>query len=169
MPRARLRPPTPAQARAKVRELAAAGVDAIKAVIDRLMVPDATLDAEVLVAIADESSRLGLPLLVHAASVDAMLRAVEQGADRRELFYWLDGRIMVAPVEMRPVFSHGRPNSVGGADNYLSGPAGARNFDIATDGRILALKPRGGAGLGNREIRVVLNWTEELKAKVPAP
>ncbi|MDH4063796.1 MAG: hypothetical protein OEW19_05300, partial [Acidobacteriota bacterium] len=89
------------------------------------------------------------------------------GPDGRELFYWLDGRIMVMPVETRPVFSHGRPTSVGGAGNYLSGAVGVRNFDIATDGRILALKPSGEAGFGDREIRVVLNWTEELKSKVP--
>lgn len=72
----------PDQARAKVRELAAAGVDGIKAVIDRLAVPDTTLAADVLAAIADESSRLGLPLLVHAVTVDDMMRAVDAGADR---------------------------------------------------------------------------------------
>ena len=72
----------PDTARAEVGNLAEAGVDGIKAVLDRRIAPDALLSPEVLEAIGDETQRLGLPLFVHAATVDDMLDAVAQGADR---------------------------------------------------------------------------------------
>ena len=72
----------PEVARARVRELAAAGVDGIKAVYDRIIVRHAQLDEAVLSAISEETKQQGLPLLVHAETVDAMLRVVNLGADR---------------------------------------------------------------------------------------
>lgn len=66
-------------AREKVGELAAAGVDAIKAVYqDR---PDKLAD-NVLAAIADEADRHDLPLIVHAPVAADARRALELGADR---------------------------------------------------------------------------------------
>jgi hypothetical protein len=42
------------------------------------------------------------------------------------------------------------------------------NYDIAGDGRrLLMLKPAGGANQTTPPINVVLNWTEELKQRVP--
>ena len=44
------------------------------------------------------------------------------------------------------------------------GPTSA-NYDVSADGqRFLMLKP---VGLASTQINVVLNWFEELKAKVP--
>ena len=43
------------------------------------------------------------------------------------------------------------------------------NYDIARDGkRLLMLKPSGGANQTTPPINVVVNWAEELKARVPA-
>ncbi len=72
----------PQTARTEVGNLAEAGVDGIKAVLDRTIEPDATLSPEVLEAIGDETERLGLPLFVHTSTVRDMLDAVAQGADR---------------------------------------------------------------------------------------
>ena len=53
-----------------------------------------------------------------------------------------------------------------------AGPNGVRNHDIARDGRVIAVVPSGqtpsvtGAPAAP-QIQVVLNWFEELKAKVP--
>ncbi len=68
-------------ARARVRELAEAGVDAIKAVYQTWGGPASKLADDVLAAIADEAQLHGLPLVVHALPQDA-LRAVELGAKR---------------------------------------------------------------------------------------
>jgi serine/threonine-protein kinase len=88
------------------------------------------------------------------------------GPGGRELFYWLNGRIAVAPIELQPAFAVGKPVPVSAAE-YYTGPAGVRSFEVAADGRILALKLSDEVGLSGREIRVVLNWTDELKQQVP--
>lgn len=72
----------PEIARTKVREFANANVDGIKVVIDRTIVPDATLSDVVLAAIIDEAHAAGLPVLVHAETVEDMINAVNHGADR---------------------------------------------------------------------------------------
>lgn len=72
----------PAIARALVRDLAHAGVDAIKAVVDRQIVPDIRLDEAVLAAIVEEAHFQGLPAFVHAETVEDMLTAARLGADR---------------------------------------------------------------------------------------
>ncbi len=68
-------------ARARVRELAEAGVDAIKAVYEAGPGTASKLADDVLAAIAEEAQLHGLPLIVHAGAEDA-LRAVELGAKR---------------------------------------------------------------------------------------
>ena len=68
------------EARAKVREQAAAGVDVIKVVYDGSR--GAKLEDAVLRAITDEAQRSEVPVIVHALSVEDMVRAVELGADR---------------------------------------------------------------------------------------
>lgn len=69
----------PANARAKVRELADAGVDAIKVFVDDA---GAELNDEVFAAIADEADTLGLPTMLHAHRVENMLAGVRLGANR---------------------------------------------------------------------------------------
>ena len=68
-------------ARAAVRELANAGVDAIKAFYDSVL-GGAQLDDEVLAAIADEAQTLDLATMVHALTVEDLQKAVELGAAR---------------------------------------------------------------------------------------
>ena len=63
-----------------MREQAAAGVDVIKVVYDGSR--GAKLDDEILRAITDEAQRNQVPVIVHALSVDDMVRAVELGANR---------------------------------------------------------------------------------------
>jgi enamidase len=71
----------PEAARAAVRQAVAEGADFIKVVIDRAIVPNAVVSDAVLEAIGDESERAGVRMVVHALSVDDMMRAVDAGAD----------------------------------------------------------------------------------------
>ncbi len=81
----------PDQARAKVRELAAAGVDAVKVVYDDEIVPDVRISDEVVAAIAEEATAQGLTLYAHISTIDeTALRIVELGA-----------RAFVHPVSLR--------------------------------------------------------------------
>lgn len=71
---------TPEQARAKVREVAAAGVDAVKLVYDDRIVPDVRIDDDVVAAIADEARLNDLVLFAHITTADeTTLKLVELG------------------------------------------------------------------------------------------
>jgi len=61
---------TEEEARAKVRQLAAAGVDALKLVYDNIIAPVVTIDDGVVAAIADEASRHDLQLFAHLSSTN---------------------------------------------------------------------------------------------------
>lgn len=67
------------EARGHVRTLAAAGVDAIKILIDN---KGNDLDAAVIAAIADEAGAQGLPAYLHAHRVEDMMKGVRTGVDR---------------------------------------------------------------------------------------
>ena len=69
-------------AREKVRELAEAGVDAIKAVYQATPTPTSKLADDVLAAIAEEAQLHNIPLIAHAPVIEDALRAVELGAKR---------------------------------------------------------------------------------------
>ena len=83
---------------------------------------------------------------------------------RNELFYRNGEKVMVVETTTRPTFSASNPKVLfeGSYATYQSMP----DYDVTPDGqRFLFLK----AGeQPQSEISVVLNWTEELKQKVPA-
>jgi len=72
----------PSQAQARVAEIAALGVDAIKVVYDSNIVPSVRLDDQVFEAIAEEARRQNLDTIVHVGTVEEMLTVVRLGADR---------------------------------------------------------------------------------------
>jgi eukaryotic-like serine/threonine-protein kinase len=86
-----------------------------------------------------------------------------------ELFYGSPtGAIMAVPVQLSPTFSFGTPKKVFDWPT-LSIPGLARTFDVSRDGRRFLMIKEGSAGVESRTsaISVVLNWMEELKAKLP--
>ncbi len=85
--------------------------------------------------------------------------------DGRELFYVPQvGRLVVVSVQTRPGFSFSDPVPVP-RRFAVSSPATQRPWDVAPDGRILSVFDEG--QMMEAEIRVVLNWFDELRAKVP--
>ena len=88
----------------------------------------------------------------------------------RELFYLEGGNTMVAvSVQMNEsTFSAGNPAKLF-EGRYFSGPAG-RLYDVTRDGqRFLMIKNTVAANQTAAPLGmvVVLNWTEELKQRVP--
>ena len=81
-------------------------------------------------------------------------------ADGRELSYWSGERTMVVAVQTNPVLRLGRPQVVD--DAYQRGYPG-----LTTDGRRLRLSPR--TTEGPPELRIILNWFEELERLAPHP
>ena len=88
--------------------------------------------------------------------------------DGSELFYREGRRMMSVSIDsesgLRP-----RPEVVF-EGTYLPPGAGGRNYDVAPDGRFLMLKAADETGEAPpAQITVVLNWFEELTARVPIP
>jgi eukaryotic-like serine/threonine-protein kinase len=88
--------------------------------------------------------------------------------DGKEIVGIVRGRIFAVPVTTQPRFELGKPVEFN--RNFTDGgPLTVRNFDLMPDGRLLTI-PFAGVRLGaltNRQFQVVLNWTEELKQRVP--
>ena len=86
----------------------------------------------------------------------------------RELFY-LDssGAMIAVPIQTTPTFSAGVPTKLF-EGQWFRGQAG-RTYDVAQDGRFLMIKDAatGDQGATSPTMTVVVNWVEELKAKLP--
>jgi Tol biopolymer transport system component len=96
--------------------------------------------------------------------------------DGRELFYMIGGtvRLMAASVTTQPAFALGNPVRLGRTVGWIDSFADtATQWDVLPDGRFIGRTPigviseNGGQAGPAGEIRVVLNWTEELKERVP--
>ena len=86
----------------------------------------------------------------------------------RELFYTdYNSAMMVATVQTSPVFSACKPIKLFDQTIATLG-AGTPTYDVSPDGRFLLIKP---GPVSDRNpsptITVVVNWTEELKQRVP--
>ena len=75
---------------------------------------------------------------------------------------------MAVTVTMEPTFTVTNPVVVPRGFGMAS-PGTSRTFDNMPDGRIVSVGPTGQSQRGSApvQIRVVVNWFEELKAKVP--
>ena len=83
--------------------------------------------------------------------------------DGTELFYRSGDKIMVVPIKTRPTFKAGKPRVL-----FEGFPFKGR--DISPDGQRFLMMKQGGATGSDRkgsQINVVLNWSEELKRRVP--
>lgn len=88
--------------------------------------------------------------------------------DGREIFYRNDARMMAVEVTTGPTFSAGTPRALFEMPSTPTFRWGIRNYDVHPDGqRFLVVEDE----IGDRAvpIRIVLNWAEELKARVPVP
>ena len=87
--------------------------------------------------------------------------------DGTELFFRDGDRMMAVDVETGSAFAAGRPQILF-EESYQADPAGEGypNYDVASDGRFLMIKADAPAV---PQINVVLNWDQELLARVPIP
>ena len=93
------------------------------------------------------------------------------GRDGSELFYRNGNRLMVVAVDTEPGFSADAPTLLFENDFVLdnaSGGGGNANYDVSSDGVFVFVEDLGSQDAAP-ELRLVLNWFEELKARVPVP
>ena len=88
--------------------------------------------------------------------------------DGRELFYDNGNFLMGVPIDTKASFSPGTPRVLFPSAYFHGASFGGRAWDIAPDGRFLMLKEGASTtSTAAAEIIVVLNWTEELKQRLP--
>jgi Tol biopolymer transport system component len=91
--------------------------------------------------------------------------------DGKRLFFAFAAQVFAVDVQTTPTFVAGQPTDIDTAGIFPS-QAFFRNFDLMPDGkRLLVILPHDASDGPARQapqINVVLNWVEELKAKVPA-
>jgi dipeptidyl aminopeptidase/acylaminoacyl peptidase len=86
----------------------------------------------------------------------------------REIFYRSGDRMMAVDITTQQSFSAGRPKMLF-EGRYQPTPLQRANYDVSPDGqRFLMVKPTAAQEAAPTQINVVLNWTEELKRRVPA-
>ena len=82
-------------------------------------------------------------------------------ADGRELYYRNGDTMMVVTVNTGAIFAAGTPEVLfNGAYNNIN-----NDYDVSADGRFLMVRPDPNATADR--LQVVLNWVEELTARVP--
>ena len=87
--------------------------------------------------------------------------------DGRELFYRNGDKLMAVEIETQPMFRAGIPRLLF-ERRWNRGQFSRGEYDISPDGkRFLMIKPVDPEESPPTQINVVLNWFEELKAKVP--
>jgi Tol biopolymer transport system component len=91
------------------------------------------------------------------------------GQSGRELFFMSSGKLMSVGVTTQPTFSASTPRIVADIPPALMGRLTNGVYDVSPDGqRFLFVKANVESGPPD-EVRVVLNWTEELKQLAPTP
>jgi Tol biopolymer transport system component len=83
----------------------------------------------------------------------------------RELFYRSQEWVVSTTIETEPSFAAGRPQLLFETP-YIEGGAAYPNFDVTSDGRFIMIQS--GLESSTTELRVVVNWFEELERRAPA-
>lgn len=81
----------------------------------------------------------------------------------REIFYRNEDKIMNVSLETQPAFKAGTPRVLFQGGGYL----GLGNYDVAPDGQHFLMLKEKDAPASSKEVSIVLNWTDELKRRVP--
>ena len=87
--------------------------------------------------------------------------------DGKELFYRNDNKMMAVAISTEPELMAARPLVLFEGTYERVGGELSTNYDVASDGRFLMVRSEGNPRATEQQINVVLNWFEELKARVP--
>jgi Tol biopolymer transport system component len=133
--------------------------------------PAFSTDGKFIAYCCDESGREEVYVRPYPGPGAKTLVSTEGGTgplwsrDGKELFYAQGNAMMAADISTEPVFHASTPKKLfeGSYDWDRS-----CNYDVSPDGkRFVMIKPAGG-DMQTREMRVIVNWFEALKAGAPA-
>jgi Tol biopolymer transport system component/predicted Ser/Thr protein kinase len=130
-------------------------------------------DGRWLAYVSDESGRYEIYVQPYPGPGGKRQISTDGGAEPvwnrngRELFYRSENKMMAVDIATQPSFVAGKPRKLFEGP-YLPTAATIQNYDVSPDGqRFLMLKSGEQAQAALTQINVVLNWSEELKRRVP--
>jgi hypothetical protein len=136
--------------------------------------PQFSPDGHWLAYVSDESGRYETYVQPYPATGGKWPISTDGGTEPvwnrngRELFYRSGNKMMAVDITTQPSFAAGKPRFLF-AGPYVPTATVFPNYDFdAKEQRFLMIKPSEQAQAAATQINVVLNWTEELKQKVPA-
>jgi serine/threonine protein kinase len=135
--------------------------------------PRVSHDGNWIAYVADEASRLEVFVqsfpefgAIHKVSIDGGREPV-WSLDGRRLFYRNGSQMLMVDVSYGSTISFGRPQVLFEGE-YDAATVGHQHYDISHDGmRFLMVKH--GEPVGPREVWVVLNWGDEMRALTVGP
>ncbi len=89
------------------------------------------------------------------------------GPDGRELFYRGGRAMMKVGVETKPTFKASRPAVLFTPRSLAAGGSISPDYDVSPDGNRFVMIEEGEPGPAPAHVNLVVNWTEELKQRVP--
>ncbi len=129
--------------------------------------PRVSPDGKWVAYVAEESSRREVFVqpypemgAIHKVSIDGGREPV-WSRDGRRIFYRKGNQMLAVNVTHGPTISFGRPRFLFEGE-YDGAEVGHQHYDVSHDERFLMV--RHGEPPGPREVRVVLNWDEQLRA-----
>jgi Tol biopolymer transport system component/tRNA A-37 threonylcarbamoyl transferase component Bud32 len=136
-------------------------------------VPKISPDGHWLAYSSDESGRWEIYVRPFPGSGGKWQISTDGGAaplwapNGKELFYVNGNQMMAVDVRTGPAFNAGTPKMLFEGSYDQRGGGNGPNFDISPDGQRFLMIKTAGQPSASGQINVVLNWFEELKAKVP--
>ena len=130
-------------------------------------------DGKWIAYVSDESGRFEIYVRPFPGPGEKWSISVEGGNEPvwprggKQLFYRAGDAMMAVDVETSPTFSAGKPRRLFDTP-YERSIALWANFDASADGQRLLMIKRGNPSAAASHVNVVLNWAEELAARVPA-
>jgi Tol biopolymer transport system component len=128
-------------------------------------------DGRWVVYLSDESGRLEVFVRPYPGPGGKWQISTEGGdvprwsRSGRELFYWQGGdKMMVVDVETKPTFRAGRARTLFEGRYFCHG---VNFYDVTSDGTRFLMIKEDPAESGPAQVKVVLNWFEEVKRRVP--
>jgi serine/threonine protein kinase len=85
----------------------------------------------------------------------------------REIFFRSEDKVMSVPVEMQPIFKAGTPRELFRNAGFIGSYLGLGNYDVAPDGQHFLMIKEKEAPASSKELGIILNWSDELKRRVP--
>jgi serine/threonine protein kinase len=84
-----------------------------------------------------------------------------------EIFFRSEDKMMSVPVETQPSFKAGTPRLLFQSGGFIGSYFGVGNYDVAPDGQHFLMLKEKEAPPTSKELNIVMNWTDELKRRVP--